>query len=75
MRRKTLAELKRGQRGRVLKVGVRDPATASRLLRLGVLPGMIVRLVQSSPSVIFSVDETWIAVDRETAAQVLVEER
>lgn len=74
MSRRTLADLKRGQQARIVRVGLEDLDVARRLIRLGVLPGMRIRLIQSFPSVVFALDETWIAVDIETARQVIVTE-
>lgn len=66
---KTMQE---NQRGTIVGLGgtARD---AAKLIALGVLPGMTVRLVQRYPSYVFEIGHSQFAVDGSIASQILVE--
>jgi ferrous iron transport protein A len=69
-----LHALKPGQVGKVVQLRSTDTARLHKLSLFGVVPGSQVRLAQTQPVVIFSVDETEISIDLEVAAEIIVVE-
>jgi len=70
----TLQELKPGRRGTVLRLLdlERRARLGQRLMVLGVLPGVQVEVIRSSPAVVFLIGHSQFAVDEELAQMVLV---
>ncbi len=69
-----LHQLKPGQTARVVALTSADPARLDRLAAYGVVPGSLVRLDQIHPSLILTVDETVITIDRAVAEHILVQQ-
>ncbi len=69
----SLAEMAPGQSGKILDLNTRDQNQLRKLMAMGVLPGVPVRLIQRSPSYVFQVGNTQIAVDRQIAQSIRVE--
>lgn len=71
---RTLQELEPGRRGTVLRL--LNPGTrgrlAQRLMAFGVLPGVTIEVVRSSPAVVFRIGHSQFAVDDQLAQLVLV---
>jgi hypothetical protein len=57
----------------VLELCSRDPARLDRLAAYGLAPGRLVEMPQTRPALIARVGETEIAVDSETAREILVQ--
>lgn len=66
----SLADLKPGEGGVVAYLLGRRRELMQRMLAMGVLPGAAITLVQATPSYVFQIGETQVAVDRETAADI-----
>jgi len=69
----SLATVKTGARGRVVRV-VRDlTGRADRLAALGVTPGACITVLQTFPVIVFECDQTELAIERAMARAVLIE--
>lgn len=67
-----LAELNSGEQGIVSRIATDNPAILNKLMALGILPGMPVKMLQKSPSYVFQVGNTRITADGNIVASVLV---
>lgn len=67
-----LTELKKGQNGIVAGLDTMDENIMKKLMSMGILPGMPLKVVQTFPSYVFQVGYTQVAVDREIASVILV---
>lgn len=67
-----LTLLKTGSRAAVLSLASASPQERSKLMALGVLPGVSLHLLQRFPSYVISVGYTQLTLDRETASAILV---
>lgn len=68
-----LSEVPPGQQARIVALRSADPARLDRLAAYGLTPGSLVRVAQHTPTLIFHIGETEIAVDARVAAEILVE--
>jgi ferrous iron transport protein A len=68
-----LSSLRPGQHGLVVRIAGTSPERVVRLSSLGVMPGVRVTLVQTTPAVVLRVAETSIALDRDVADDILVD--
>lgn len=69
--RLSLSQLAEGEQAQVVRVDARGRALA-KLLAMGILPGVEVHLVQSSPMPVIQMGYTTVALDRELAGMVEV---
>ncbi|MDI6782512.1 MAG: metal-dependent transcriptional regulator [bacterium] len=67
-----LAQLKPGESGRIVYLSTRNHPELERLLQFGLVPGKVVRMHQTYPSVVIQVNQTQLAFATETAAEVFV---
>lgn len=67
-----LTRLRTGGRARVVSLEGATERERSKLMALGVLPGEEVRLLQRFPSFVIRIGYTQLALDRETAAVIVV---
>jgi DtxR family Mn-dependent transcriptional regulator len=61
--------------GKTAKIVFMTPEAHSRLTRLrslGIMPGVLIRLIQKRPSLILTVDETTVALEAEVAREIYV---
>ncbi len=71
---KPLSDLKHDQKGRVAAVQPAAPSDFQRLIRAGVLPDTLIRVVDTTMRYgLYIVEHSVIALDRQTASGVLVE--
>jgi len=68
----SLSALKKGQCGNIAYFDMREDKKMQKMLAMGVLPGIPVRLVQSYPSYVFDLNHTRYAVDKEIADSIYV---
>lgn len=66
-----LSQLAEGEQAQVVQVDARERALA-KLLAMGILPGVEVRLVQARPLPVVQVGYTTVALDQELAGMVQV---
>ncbi|MFT9496963.1 FeoA family protein [Anaerosolibacter sp.] len=67
-----LSEMKRNQQGTVAELNTDNSNILRKLMSMGILPGMPLRVIQTFPSYVFEVGYTQVAVDKEIASVVLV---
>jgi DtxR family Mn-dependent transcriptional regulator len=68
----TLDKMKVGEKGRVVYLVSAAHQQIHKLLSLGLVPGVPIRLHQKTPSYVVDVGHTQIALDEETAKQINV---
>ncbi|MCL5110728.1 MAG: metal-dependent transcriptional regulator [Chloroflexi bacterium] len=67
-----LRDLRMGQEGHIAYTRLGSPERAQKLMAMGVLPGVPVRLLHSFPSFVFEAGYSQFAVDEEIAADIYV---
>lgn len=67
-----LSSLEPEEEGRVAYINAGQSGQLQKLMAMGVLPGMALRMIQTFPSFVFQVGQTQYAVDRELADCVYV---
>jgi DtxR family Mn-dependent transcriptional regulator len=67
-----LSSMEAEEAGRVAYINAAEPGHLQKLMAMGVLPGMALRMIQTFPSFVFQVGQTQYAVDRELADCVYV---
>jgi DtxR family Mn-dependent transcriptional regulator len=67
-----LSQLREGQNGRVAYVAARERELLQKLTAMGVLPGVSLSALQTSPAFVFQAGQTQFAVDREIANAIYV---
>ena len=67
-----LCDAKPGDRGTVAYLATRDNREVQKMMALGILPGVDIRLIQRFPSYVFQVGYSQFAVDRPLAEIIFV---
>ncbi|MHB9132334.1 MAG: metal-dependent transcriptional regulator [Armatimonadota bacterium] len=67
-----LAELKKSERGTIAYLSSRQQHTVQKLMALGALPGSPISVIQTFPSIVFQINQTQVAVDKELAGDIYV---
>lgn len=67
-----LTELQYGQKGIVAELNTEDENILKKLMSMGILPGMPLKVIQKFPSYVFQVGYTQVAVDRTIASAIIV---
>lgn len=68
----SLADVKRGVKGRVAYLHTRDNKKLQKLMTMGILPGVTIEVMQTFPSYVFRLGHTQIAVDKEMANDIFM---
>lgn len=68
----TLSSMEPRKKGKISHLDTKNTGILQKLIAMGILPGMPVTLLRSSPSYLFEVDQTRYAVDREIANHIYV---
>jgi DtxR family transcriptional regulator, Mn-dependent transcriptional regulator len=68
----SLCELKPGEHGQIAYIQMNDPQRLQKLMAMGVLPGVPIKLLRTSPSFVFEACYSQFAVDEEIAADIFV---
>ncbi|MEC4686227.1 MAG: metal-dependent transcriptional regulator [Nitrospirota bacterium] len=68
----SLADVKRGVKGRVAYLHTRDNKKLQKLMTMGILPGVTIEVMQTFPSYVFRLGHTQIAVDKEMATDIFM---
>jgi DtxR family Mn-dependent transcriptional regulator len=66
------SDLKLGEEGRVVFITPKSRSRLERLSALGLIPGMVVRLVQKRPSFVLEIGETTLALDEDIVRDIYV---
>jgi DtxR family transcriptional regulator, Mn-dependent transcriptional regulator len=67
-----LKELKRGQSGQIAYLHMENPQRLHKLMAMGVLPGVALRVKETYPSYVFEAGYSQFAVDEEIAGDIFV---
>lgn len=69
----SLVEMELGQEGRVARLNTKDPRKVRKLMAMGIIPGIPVKIIQKFPSYVLKVGSyTWITVDRDMVGEIFV---
>lgn len=66
-------DLKPGQAAKIIGLNTADHKKLKKLMALGILPGMLLRVEQGFPFCLFRIENAQIATDRELAGDILIE--
>jgi len=69
---KSLDQMKKGEVGVVARLITTDSKNLQKLLAMGILPGRIVKVLQTYPAYILQIDRTQAAMDRELAGRIII---
>ena len=67
-----LAIMQSGEQGVIAYLSSRHIETVQKLMALGVLPGSVISIIQTYPSIVFQVGQTQVAVDAALAGDIYV---
>jgi DtxR family transcriptional regulator, Mn-dependent transcriptional regulator len=67
-----LADLNRGQSGRIAYLHTEDRGILRKIMAMGALPGASLTLVQKFPSYVFQIGQSQFAIDREMAERIYI---
>lgn len=67
-----LCDLKPGKSGKIAYIQMKDPQRLQKLMAMGVLPGVPLRVIRNSPSYVFEAGYSQFAVDEDIAADIYV---
>jgi ferrous iron transport protein A len=67
-----LTEMKKNQEGIVAELTTDNKNILRKLMSMGILPGMSLRVIQTFPGYVFQVGYTQVAVDKEIASVILI---
>jgi len=67
-----MTELKPGATGRIAYIQLKDGQRLQKLMAMGVLPGVNVRVVRDYPAVVFEAGYSQFAIDEDIAADIYV---
>lgn len=66
-----LSEMKKNQQGTIVELKTADNNIIKKLMSMGILPGVVVKVIQNFPSYIFQAGFTQVAVDKEIASVIM----
>ena len=67
-----LTELKRGQNATVAELDTGDERVLRKLMSMGILPGMTLKMLLTFPTYVFQIGYTQVAVDKTMASAIMV---
>ena len=67
-----LCELKAGDHGQIAYIQMNNPQRLQKLMAMGVLPGVPIKILRISPSYVFEAGYSQFAVDEDIAADIYV---
>jgi Fe2+ transport system protein FeoA len=67
-----LTKMKKNQKGIISELNTEDKNILRKLMSMGILPGMTLRVIQAFPSYVFQVGYTQVALDNEIASVIKV---
>jgi Fe2+ transport system protein FeoA len=71
---KKLLDLAPGVESVIARINTKDTKILKKLMSMGILPGMPVQVIQKTPSVVFKVGNTTLAVDKDIASNIEVDD-
>lgn len=67
-----LCELKPGEGGKIAYIQMNDSQRLQKMMAMGILPGVVIKVNRNSPSFVFEAGYSQFAVDEEIAADIFV---
>jgi DtxR family Mn-dependent transcriptional regulator len=67
-----LSQLRKGDKGKIAYIHTHDKPLLRKVMAMGALPGMSIKLIQKFPSYVFQIGESQFAVDKSIADQINV---
>ena len=71
---KKLLHLSPGVESVITKINTKNPGILKKLMSMGILPGMPVKVIQKTPSIVFKVGNTTLAVDKDIASNIEIDD-
>ncbi|MCL4514910.1 MAG: ferrous iron transport protein A [Firmicutes bacterium] len=68
----TLSRLRPGQKGLITALEGKDSRTLHKLMAMGILPGMTIKVVQNSPSWVVQLGYTQLTFDNQIAGAIQI---
>lgn len=65
-------KMKSGEEGIISELDTDSKSILRKLMAMGILPGMKLKMIQTFPSYVFQVGYTQVAVDKEIASVILI---
>ncbi len=72
MTEQSVTTLKTGERGKIVAINGQDVRSLRKLTVFGLLPGVEIEIVQTSPAYVLKVGNTELALDHEAAFGITV---
>ncbi|WHH59966.1 FeoA family protein [Petroclostridium sp. X23] len=66
-------DLKRGHRGIIAELDTNNKSILRKLMSMGILPGIEIRIIQTFPSYVVEAGYTQVAIDKDIAAAIVVD--
>lgn len=67
-----LSEMRKGQKGKIAYIHTSNKEALRKIMAMGALPGLFIKLVQRFPSYVFQIGESQFAIDKNMAKQIQV---
>ena len=68
-----MSQMKKGQEGIVAGLETNNLKILKKLVAMGIMPGVPMKLIQTFPSYVFQAGFSQVAVDKEVASVILVD--
>ncbi|WP_054871560.1 FeoA family protein [Caloranaerobacter sp. TR13] len=65
-------KMKSGEEGIIAELDTDSKSILRKLMAMGILPGMKIKMIQTFPSYVFQVGYTQVAVDKRIASVILI---
>ncbi len=69
----TVTNLRKGEEGVIVELNTKNSNTLRKLMAMGIMPGMTLKMIQTFPSYVFQVGYTQVAVDKEIASVIIID--
>ena len=74
MKTKSILEFKKGDKGIISKLESNNQRILKKLMSMGIIPGLELVIIQTFPSYVLQVGYTQVAIDKEIAQVIIVDE-
>ncbi|WIV13444.1 FeoA family protein [Proteiniborus sp. MB09-C3] len=69
----SVTNLKKGEEGTIAELNTTNSNILRKLMAMGIMPGMNLKMIQTFPSYVFQVGYTQVAVDKEIASVIIID--
>ncbi|WP_352418655.1 FeoA family protein [Proteiniborus sp.] len=69
----SVTNLKKGEEGIIAELNTKSSNILRKLMAMGIMPGMNLKMIQTFPSYVFQVGYTQVAVDKEIASVIIID--